>query len=51
MSYTVETHVQFNIINYNYIAAAYDGADWRVIAYDREKWKEVVLAVKIFDGS
>jgi hypothetical protein len=28
-----------------------DGADWRVIAYDREKLEEVVLAVKILDGS
>jgi hypothetical protein len=25
--------------------------DWRVIAYDREKWEEVFLAVKILDGS
>jgi hypothetical protein len=32
-------------------AATHGGADCRVIAYDREKWEEVVLAVKILDGS
>jgi hypothetical protein len=32
-------------------AAAHGGADWRIIMYDREKWKEVVLALKILDES
>jgi hypothetical protein len=38
-------------INEIWNAAAHGGADWRVIAYDREKWEEVVLAVKILDRS
>jgi len=32
-------------------ATAHDGMDWQCIAYDKEKWKDVVLAVKILNGS
>jgi len=28
-----------------------DGTDWQVITYVRQKWEEVVLAVKILNGS
>jgi hypothetical protein len=38
-------------INEIWNAAAHGGADWRVIAYDREIWEEEVLTVKILDGS
>jgi len=31
-------------------AADHGGAEWQVMAYDREKWEEVVLEVKILNG-